>query len=184
MALAVPTAICLFFLADSALLLLYGAEEFVAASVALRIMVWTVILRALTRGLGQVLLASLREKVTMRIVAIDVSVNLVIGVILISQFGLVGAALTALVSRIVDFSQHYVCISRLVSKIALGSLIWKPVVAGACMAVYLAMVINQGILLTVVFAGVLYGGVLLALTMWSIGGPGQLKYRYLHLLSK
>lgn len=184
LAIALPGAVGLFFLADSVLLFLYGKEDFLLASGALRIMVWNLILIALTTALGQVLLASLREKVTLRIVAIDVLISLVFGLILISQFGLIGAAIAALLTRIVDFFQHYVPVSRLLSQIALGRLVWKPVVAGTCMAVYLVVVGSQGVLLTVISAGGLYAGVLLALALWSIGGPRQLKDRYLHLWSE
>ncbi len=153
LAITLPIVVGLFFLADSALLLLYRHKDFVLASGALRIMVWNLILAALTSVLGQVLVASLREKVTLRIVAVDALINLVIGLILISQFGLIGAAITALLTRIVDFCQHYVPASRLLSRIALGRLVWKPVVASICMALYLAVVRSQEVLLTVVSAG-------------------------------
>jgi len=43
---------------------------------------------------------------------------------------------------------------------------------------------SQGVLLTVISAGGLYAGVLLALALWSIGGPRQLKDRYLYLWSE
>lgn len=180
LAIAVPTVIGLLFLADPALLLLYGEEDFLLASGALRIMVWMLILQAFTQVLGRVLLASLREKVTLRIVVIDVLVNLFLGLPLISQFGLIGAALARLLTAIIDFLQHYVPVSRLLTGIALRSVVWKPVVAGACMAVYLALVRGQGVLLTVVSAGLLYAGVLLVLEVWSAGGPRQLKTRYLY----
>jgi len=43
---------------------------------------------------------------------------------------------------------------------------------------------SQEVLLTVVSAGILYVGVLLALAIWSFGGPRQLKARYLYLWSE
>ena len=68
LAIALPTTVGLFFLAGSALVLLYGKDDFLLASGALRIMVWSLLLIALTHALFQVLLASLREKVTLRII--------------------------------------------------------------------------------------------------------------------
>lgn len=178
---ALPTTIGLFFLADPALLLLYGEPDFLSASGVLQIMVWTLVLIVFTSVLGQVLVASLREKITLRIVVIDTLVGLVFGLILINQFGLIGAAATALLTKIVDFVQHYVPVSRLFGRIALARLIWKPAVASLCMAVYLALLERQEVFLTVMSAGVLYIGVLFILEIWSIGGPRQLKARYLYL---
>jgi len=90
---ALPVVVGLFYLAGPVLLLLYGNKDFVLASTALRIMIWLLVLTALTNVLGQVLWASLREKVTLRIVAVDAVVGLLLGAILIVPFGLVGAAI-------------------------------------------------------------------------------------------
>jgi O-antigen/teichoic acid export membrane protein len=179
LAISLPTAVGLFILADPALVLLYGKEDFLLASGALRILVWNLLLVTLTHVLGQVLLASLREKITLRIVAIDVLVNLAVGPILISQFGLLGAAVTALLTRVIDFLQHYVSVSRLLSDIALAKLARKPVVASVCMAIFTVALGSQGVLRTAVIGGAVYAGVLLALALWSAGSVRQLKARYL-----
>jgi O-antigen/teichoic acid export membrane protein len=184
MAIALPTLVGLFFLADSALLFLYGKKEFVAASTALRILVWTLILTALTNVLGPVLVASLREKVTLRIVMINAVVGLALGLTLISRFGLIGAALAVLLTRVVDFLQHYVPVSRMFSKLALGRLAWKPAVATLCMAAFLTTVKSNEIFTTVVSAGALYMGVLLAIVVWSLGGPRHFSAKVQYLWSE
>jgi len=184
MAIALPTLVGLFFLADSALWSLYGKKEFVAASGALRILVWTLVLTALTNVLGPVLLASLREKVTLRIVLINAAVSLTLGLTLISRFGLIGAALTVLLTRLVDFLQHYIPVSRMFSGFTLGRLVWKPAVATLCMAGFLTTVRSKEIFTTVLSAGVLYGGVLVAITVWSLGGPRHFKAKYQYLWSE
>jgi O-antigen/teichoic acid export membrane protein len=182
-AIALPTLVGLFFLADSALLLLYGKKEFVAASGALRILVWTLALTALTNVLGPVLVASLREKVTLRIVIINAVVSLVLGLTLISRFGLIGAAMAVLLTRMVDFFQHYVPVSRMFSELALGRLAWKPAVATLLMAAFLTTVKTQEIFTTVLSAGAIYAGILLTLMIWSLGGPRRLKAKYQYLWS-
>jgi O-antigen/teichoic acid export membrane protein len=184
MAIALPTLVGLFFLADSALLALYGKKEFVAASGALRILVCTLVLTALTNVLGPVLVASLREKVNLRIVTINALVSLTLGVILISRFGLIGAAMAVLLTRIVDFFQHYIPVSRMFSELALGKLVWKPFVAALFMAAFLATVKSQELFSTVLSAGALYAGILLALMIWSLGGPRHLKTKYQYLWSE
>jgi O-antigen/teichoic acid export membrane protein len=139
---------------------------------------------ALTNVLGPVLLASMREKTNLRIVSVNAAVNLVLGVVLISQFGLIGAALTAVLTRMVDLSQHYLRVSRLFSGLALGRLAWRPLVASACMAAYLFVMGSADTLLTIAAAVFVYGGVLLALVMGSVGGPRGVKARYSYLWSK
>lgn len=175
---ALPTAVGLFFLADSVLLLLYGERDFLLASTVLRILVWLLILTALTSALGQVLLASLKEKITLRIVTVNALISLILGVILISQFGLIGAAIATLFTAVINFIQHYVPVSKLLSNIALGSLAWKPIVACLAMAAYLSLVREQEIFLAMPSAAAVYTVIFLALEIWAVGGPRQLKAKY------
>lgn len=179
LALAVPTAVGLFFLADQVLLLLYGDREFLLASGVMRIMSWNLIFAALTTVLGQVLLASLREKVTLRIVLVDALVSLGLGAILISQFGLAGAAVTAVCTRLADFLQHYLAVYKQLPGLRLERLIWKPAAASAVMAGYLMLVEHQELALVILSAGGLYAVVLGALTVLTSGGPRGFKMRYL-----
>jgi O-antigen/teichoic acid export membrane protein len=102
LAVALPTVVGVFFLAESLLRLLYGNPDFVQASGALRVLVWTLVLAAVTHVFGQVLIASGRERITLRIVMVDAVVNLALGVLLIRQFGLIGAAYAALLTKVVD----------------------------------------------------------------------------------
>lgn len=183
MAVAVPTLILLFFLAEEVLVLLYGQRDFLTSAVALRIMVWNVILVAITTVLGQVLLASLRERVTLRIVAIDALAGLAFGLVLISQFGVIGAAATALLMRVVDFVQHYVAVSRLPSRVSLAGQAWKPAVAGGCMIACIALTAGQSMLLTTIYAGTAYVAVLAVLIIWTAGGIDGLRAVLLKLRS-
>ena len=165
-------------------MLLYGNQDFSLAADALRILVGVLVLRVFTQVLGRVLLAILQEKKTLRILAIDLLTTVILGPILISQYGLMGAALTSLLARVVDFVQHYVPVSRMFSKIAVGNLVWKPALASAIMAIYLALGSSDNLLSTIVLAGAIYFAVLFVLMAWSVGGVHQLKARYLFVWSK
>lgn len=174
---ALPMTVGLFFLADAALLLLYGEREFLQAATTLRIIVWLLLFTALTSVLGQVLLAGLRERVNLRIVSVNALIGLALGLTLIGQFGLLGAALATLLTAAINFVQHYVAVSKLLSGIALARLAWRPALACACMAAYLLSV-QQGVFLSILCAGAVYTAALALLTVWSLGGPRQLE-RYL-----
>lgn len=180
-AISLPSAVGLFFLAEPALLLLYRDHHFLLASDVLRILVWGILMTSLTSVLGGVLLAGGQETTTLRIVAVDTLLNLVLGLALISKFGLIGAAVSTILMKLVDLFMHYVPVARLLPNLPVGRLAWKPAVASGCMAAYLRMVPNQNLILTVVSAAAIYVGILLALLVWSHGGLGQFRARYLYL---
>ena len=92
MIVGLPTAVGLFLLADSALLLLYRDADFLGAVAVLRILAWLIILNAMTTALGHLLYAASNERMTLRIVLTQVAVLLVLGIVLINSMGLLGAA--------------------------------------------------------------------------------------------
>ncbi len=164
--------------------MLYKNPAFLHAAPALRIVAWTLMLQVFSNVLGQVLLATHREKITLRIVAVNTLINLLVGWPLIKLFGLRGAAVTLLVNRLAGCVQHYIPVSRIFSGIPIGKIVWKPIVAAVCMAVFLAVPTNQTGWLRGISATLIYIGALLALSIWVSGGPRQFKEKYLVLLSQ
>lgn len=185
MVLALPAVAGLYFLGDRVLALLYKNPAFVQAFPALRIMTFVLIFQVFTSVLGQVLVASHREKITLRIVVVDAVVNLLVGWPLISLFGLRGAAVAWFLTRLADCIQHYIPAAYLLSGIPVVRLIWKPVIAAGCMALYLAVPrMGQVSLLTGVSATLVYGAALFGLAVWASGGLHQFKEKYRPLLSE
>jgi O-antigen/teichoic acid export membrane protein len=182
--LALPAIAGIFFLGHWILSLFYKNPAFLQAAPALRIVAWTLILQVFSNVLGQVLLAIHREKTTLRIVIVNILVSLAVGWPLMKFFGLRGAALTLLMSRLAGSIQHYIPVSRILSGIPLGQILWKPFVAAACMAAYLALLANQAGVLRGITATLIYIGTLLFLSIWVSGGPRQFKEKYLVLLSQ
>ena len=184
MILALPTVAGLYFLGDRVIALLYQNHSFVQAFPALRIIASVVIFQVFTSVLGQALMASHREKINLRIVLIDGVVNLLVGWPLISLFGLLGAAIALFLTSLTDCVQHYLPTSRLLSGIPVLRLTWKPAVAAACMALYLALPAGQVSLLTGVSAALIYGAAFLGLAVWASGGRQQFKEKYRPLFSE
>ena len=183
--LALPSVAGLYFLGDRVLGLLYKNHAFVQAFPVLRIMTFVLIFQVFTSVLGQVLVASHREKITLRIVVVDTVVNLLVGWPLISMFSLRGAAISWFLTRLADCIQHYLPAAHLLSGIPVLRLVWKPVVAAGCMALYLALPpAGQVSLLTGVSATVIYGAALFGLAVWASGGLHQFKKKYRPLLSE
>jgi O-antigen/teichoic acid export membrane protein len=127
LAVAIPVSGILFVVADKALVFLYRGDKFLMAVPVLRILVWSVVLEAVTLALGQVLLAGRREIVTLRIVIVNIIVSLALGLVLINRLGpLPGAALATVIAGVVNVVQHYLPVSRLLSGISVGGLAWRP----------------------------------------------------------
>jgi len=181
--LALPGVIGLLFFGQWLISVLYKNSIFLQAYPALQIIAWILVSQVFTAVLGQVLVASHREKVSLKIVIVDTLVNLVIGWPLIRFFGLRGAAISLVVMRLVDCVQHYVPVSRLFSGISLAKIVWKPMVAASCMVVYLALDVAHKGILTSVVATLIYAAALLVLAVLACGGVRQFREKYLLLLS-
>jgi O-antigen/teichoic acid export membrane protein len=181
---ALPAAVLLFFMSNAILTLLYGADFGPAAGV-LRILAWTVVPTALAVALGQVLFASLRETTTLKITIVDVLVSIALGFVLIGRYGLAGAAMAALLTRAVDFVQHYVAVSAVLPHLSLWRIAWKSVAASACMAACFVLMQRQGAILAGIVSSAVYLGTLLLLTINAHGGYSQVKVQVLeHYFSR
>lgn len=179
--LALPMVAGIFFLGEGALTLLYKNRAFLEAVPALRIMAWTLILQVFTFVLGQVLLATHRERITFRITVVDLLVNLSVGPFLIWHFGLIGAAFTLLLTRFTACVQHLVPVIRLLSGLSLGRIIWKPVLAAGCMAAYLAFAAPQEHLIpAAASATLIYAAAFLAVAVLACGGLREFKSQFFY----
>ena len=181
--LAMPVVVGFLFMGRWVLSLFYKNPAFHEAAPVLRIIAWALLLQVFTQVLGQVLLATHREKVTLRIVLVCTMVNLLAGWPLIEFFGLRGAAITLVLNRLAGGVQHYVPVSRLLSGIPLAKMMWKPVVAAACMATYLRLVATERSILAGISATLLYALVLLVLGILACGSIREFKTRFFYTWS-
>ncbi len=184
MVIGLPTAVGLFLLADSALLLLYRDADFIGAVVVLRILAWLIILNALTTALGHLLYAASNERMTLRIVLTQVVVLLVLGIVLINAMGLVGAAVATVAAGFVSTVLHFTSVWKLLPGFGLMRRVWMPVIACAVMWGSLELVRWNHLAVQVVSGAIAYAVALLAIILVAGGGPGQLKGRYLQLWSR
>src|SRR5262249_10955227 len=141
--LAVPTAIGIFFFGQWGLSSIYQNRAFLEAVPALRIMAWIVILQVFPSGLGQVPMATHREKVPLRMTMVNVGLNLAGGWLLIGHFGVRGAAVMVLMARLSGCLQHFAAVFPMLSGTALLRSAWKPALASMCMAAWLALMASR-----------------------------------------
>ncbi len=187
LAVTVPAAVGIFFLAEPILLLFYGDEGFLQAATVLRIVAWVLIPLSFTTTFGHTLQASLNERINLRIVIVNTIISLILGIILIYPFGIIGAAIALVASRVVDMIQHYIPVTRLFSQVVLGKVIWKSALASLCMALYLALLAQvfvselPWLWLIIPTAAAVYAVGLLAVMVLSDGGIQHFKARYIRM---
>jgi O-antigen/teichoic acid export membrane protein len=183
-----PATLGIFILAQYALVFLYGQESFVDATLVLRIYSITVILRAVIHALGQVLIAGMRERDTLSIVLVGIVLNVVLGVVLISQFGMLGAAVAGLLVTFVDMFLHYYFIRRLFSgPVRILQALWRPGIATAVMTAFLIWALPwaaERFLGVVALGVVIYAVTLAIILLLTVGGPHAIKARYLRAMSE
>ena len=80
-----------------------------------------------------------------------------------------------LVVSVVDFALHYAAVARILPRLRLPRMAWKPL--AACTAVYLGAVRPNGVV-ALVSATAVYAAVLVGIATVSAGGLRELKARY------
>jgi O-antigen/teichoic acid export membrane protein len=180
MALGWFVAVALVVLAEPVLGMLYG-PEFRPAADALRIMAWALLLTGLTATFGQLLYAGRRERVNLRLVAINAGVSVLVGIPLVAELGLMGAAAAVLITRSLDFVLHYAAVERLLPSVDVRAMLIKPATAAACTAPVLVVFARQSAIVALALAGIVYAVVIALLAVRSTGGLRRLKARYLDM---
>lgn len=179
-----PTVVFLYFVGEPLLIAIYGKSTFSQSAFVLEIIIWTLILTSTAKVFGLVLVASMNEKKTLKILLIDLISLVVLGLFFVSQFGLIGSAITMLLVRIVDFVQHYIPVSRLFSDFSIEKIIWRPVLASASMALAFIVLQNLNLWIAASAACVIYLLVFSLIILFSAGGIKQFINNYSYLWSK
>jgi len=112
---AFPASLIMFVFAGDFLDLVYGSKGFREGAFVLQIIAFSLLFDPLNPVLGHGLWAIGADRAVFRIVLINIIFNLLLGLVLIGNFGLMGAAVCALASSIVSTCQHYVIFTRKVA---------------------------------------------------------------------
>jgi O-antigen/teichoic acid export membrane protein len=178
MMIGLPIAVGVFFLAGPCLLLLYGDPSFVQAAGVVRILVAALFFQTLISVFGHALWAGWRERVTLRIIAVNLVVNLVLGLVLIHYFGIIGAAVASLATCLVNSLQHYLAAAQLLGPLPILRTAWKPVTAAAAMAGCFVMFQPAGDVVASIVSTLTYVSVLGVLVVHAAGGLEEFRSAY------
>ncbi len=117
--LGIPAAVAIFVFAADILGLAYGNPAFRSGAFVLQILALGLVINLVNPVLGQGLLAMGKEKMVLRIVAINLVLTLPISTLLIGQYGLMGAAVAALVNSAINVAPHWWYFRREVARLPL-----------------------------------------------------------------
>jgi len=185
--LGAPAAVLMFAFAETGLLMMYGKKEFLLAAPVLRLMCGVLVLQCLTNVLGHALWAATQERTALRIVAVNLVLNLFIGLGLVYVFdrldpvhgALMGTAYAALAVAVINAVQHYLACQKTLQQPPVDFTLLKPLMAAALMVacmIALAPVMNRFAAATV-SSGV-YVLAVLGFIMWAHGGMRGMRNNY------
>jgi O-antigen/teichoic acid export membrane protein len=182
MLIALPLLVGILFMGRELLTLIYGAS-FAQADMALKISALALILLPFTRSLGYLLMANGFEKVNLREVMVTTLLGGLIGVVLISQFKLLGAAAMYFIKTIIGSIQFiYETYNRLFA-LNLGRIFARPLLVCLLMA-SLFWVLRQSnfeVWVILLIATAAYGVIVGPIGVFMMGGP---RVMYAMLLNK
>ena len=156
-----PLAVAFTVLAEPLTLILGGARYLPDGAIALRLMIWSIPLGWMN-SLTQYALVSLGlQRLVTRAFAAAVAFNVVANLIFIPVYGFQAAALATIASEAALFIPFIYLIRGQLADIRLSSLLWRPLVALACMLAALFLLGQTFVALLV--GGAVYVGALLLL---------------------
>ncbi|HII81662.1 MAG TPA: flippase [Methanosarcina sp.] len=163
---AIPLAIGTIILADKLIFLTYG-EGFKDSSYALQILIIAVIPIFIHNVLGAIILAINREKDAIPMWAVCATMNITLNYMLIPKYGFVGASITTLISEIVICLQFYHFVNKNFYRISIQKIIFKPLIGGLSMAIFLLFLREINIIILVIAASLVYFATIYKIDIFS-----------------
>jgi len=160
-----PIAVGVTILAEKIILLIYG-EGFIPSIITLRILIWVAVLMFITYLFGNVFGSIDRQVVIAKVSGINAVLNIVLNLILIPRYSTIGAAIATLATETVGFVLYFLFIAKYLQKISLPRYLWRPVVSGALMGIFVYFFKNIKLFFLVTIATVLYFVILLMLKVF------------------
>ena len=134
--LGLPMMIGICLLADRFIFLFYD-EAFSPSIISLQILSAIIPLRFAINTLGMTLTSSNRQGLRTIIVALAAASNLVMNMFLIPRLGYIGASITTVLTDMILFISFYSCVSKLVCRLSLPTIAFRPVLSGLAMAIFI-----------------------------------------------
>jgi len=160
--LALPIVWGIFLLADKFMILFFG-DQYTEGVMALQIIIWALITTFLTPIVGNVLIASRKEKITLYIAAISAVLNIGLNFILIPTYSLNGASIATVITGAFSFFAQLFFIIKYHGKVNFSHIFPRPLVAVLVMGLFTYFMKDTILFLNIFLSGIVYIGMLFLL---------------------
>jgi O-antigen/teichoic acid export membrane protein len=150
-----PIAIGVTLLSEKIILLLYG-KGYENSIIILQILIWFIIFEFLSYLLYITLASINKQRINTISTGICASLNIILNVILIPQFGIMGSAIAKIITYFTLFIINFYFISKYLCRISLFKTMNKTIIAGLAMGLILFLLRDMHLLISVTVSGIFY----------------------------
>ena len=161
-----PIAISITILADEIIFLIYGAE-FAGSAIALKILIWGLVLASGNSIFGRLLTSIGKQKQLTIITAVCAFGNVLLNFVLIPVMSYSGACIASVMTAMIAFFVGFYFVSKTLQVLPIHKILIKPAISAVIMAGFVYYFINLNIILLVPSAAAVYLMALLALRTFS-----------------
>jgi len=154
---SLPVAMGATILARPIVFALYG-EAFEHSTVALQVLIWVLPAMFLTDLFGHTAMAMGNERDVARVNAVSAGFNVTLNLLLIPSYGLVGAAITTVLTELVEIVQYCFLLRDEFEAVSLRDVLVKPLAASLVMSALVWVARGEHLLLTVGMGAAAYVG--------------------------
>ena len=151
----IPLSVGITILADKIILILYGSE-YADSSIALQILIWTVVFKFQIYCFGMVLNSMNKEKISMKAAIASLLSNVVLNIFLIPKYSYYGASVATIIAELIYFIICFRAVSIYLERIYLTSILIKPVFAALVMGISLYYLRNSNLFISISASIVIY----------------------------
>ena len=159
--LSLPIAVGITLLAEPVILLLFK-PEYIPSILALQIVVWVLPFIFVNYIQGSLLTAMNRQVTYLKITAASLVLNVGMNLVLIPLYSYLGAAFVTVITEIFSVALGFYVLSKLLAKVKVHEIIFKPAIACLVMALFILLV-QTNLFLEIAISAVIYFAVLIAL---------------------
>ena len=168
MLIVLPVVVSIFFAAPAIILLIYG-QEYLAAILALKIIIWTLIIIAIASAYGMLLLIPAGHfSQLFKSVMVGAVINIIFNFALIPRYSLVGAAVATIIAELAVLGM-LIYFSRKILILSLFKNLYRPIIfsalAGLIVFLYAMLGFQPGVYLTAVVHTVIFGSTYLMVAL-------------------
>ena len=155
---SIPIVAGTILLADRIILLIYGSE-YVPATIALQILIWSFLFGAIGGVFGYLLNSTNRQRTLTKIVGCGMALNVALNILLIPSYSYIGASIATDITRFFVISIEFIILSKIgfnpQNKIFLAWLL-KIIVSSLIMASFIGYFKDTNLLLLIITSVLLY----------------------------